>query len=226
MKIGVLGTGMVGRALAGRLAEAGHDVMVGTRDVDRLMAAGPGERGEEAFSEWRAKHTGVHVGTLREAAAHGDLLMNATLGHATIDALHAAGPENLAGKVLVDVANPLDFSKGMPPTFFVANDDSLAERIQRAFPEARVVKALNTVTASVMVDPGSVGGGDHAVFVAGNDEEAKAEVSALLRDDFGWRDIVDLGDITAARGTEMYLALWIRLMSANGTHVFNIRVVR
>ena len=154
------------------------------------------------------------------------MVFNATAGGASLDALRMAGAANLAGKVLVDVANPLDFSKGMPPSLTVCNTDSLGERIQAAFPDARVVKTLNTVNTTVMVDPQGVAGGDHHLFVCGNDANAKASVTTLLRDEFGWTHIIDLGDITAARGTEMYLAIWIRLMGTLGTPRFNIRVMR
>ena len=137
----------------------------------------------------------------------------------------AAGAENLAGKVLMDIANPLDFSHGFPPSLNPVNTDSLGEQIQRAFPEARVVKTLNTMTASVMVDPASVAGGDHSVFVSGNDAAAKETVAGLLKD-FGHRDIIDLGDITTARGAEMILPIWLRVWGALGTGAFNFKVAR
>jgi len=214
MKIGVLGSGNVGRTIAGKLILNGHDVMVGTRDPAKL-------------AEWLAgEGEGGRTGSVAETAAHGELLFNATAGSASLEALRAAGAANLAGKILVDVANPLDFSQGMPPSFTVCNTDSLGERIQAAFPAARVVKALNTVNTSVMVDPEGVANGDHHLFVCGNDEQAKAAVTTLLRDEFGWTHIIDLGDITNARGTEMYLAIWIRLMNALGTARFNVRVTR
>ncbi|MGD8276527.1 MAG: NAD(P)-binding domain-containing protein [Gemmatimonadota bacterium] len=214
MKIGVLGSGNVGRTIAGKLILDGHDVMVGTRDPAKLAdwLAGEGEGGR--------------AGSPAETAAHGELLFNATPGSASIEALRAAGAANIAGKILIDLANPLDFSQGMPPSLTVCNTDSLGERIQAAFPEARVVKALNTVNLSIMVDPQGVANGDHHLFVCGNDEQAKAAVTTLLRDEFGWTHIIDLGDITNARGTEMYLAIWIRLMNALGTARFNIRVTR
>lgn len=160
----------------------------------------------------------------RIAAAAGELLFNCTSGKASLEALTAAGAENLAGKVLVDVANTLDFSKGMPPTLTVCNDDSLGEQIQAAFPEVRVVKALNTMNNQVMTEPGRLPGA-HNVFVCGNDAGAKAEVSELLQS-FGWEtaQIIDLGEIAAARGTEMYLPLWLRLMGALDTADFNIQV--
>jgi predicted dinucleotide-binding enzyme len=126
---------------------------------------------------------------------------------------------------VVDIGNALDFSRGMPPTHTVCNDDSPAETLQREFPEARVVKALNTVTAPVMVDPASVAGGDHAMFIAGDDAEAKAAVREILEQGFGWRHVVDLGGISAARGMEMYLPLWVALMAAEGTPMFNVRLV-
>ena len=158
--------------------------------------------------------------------AAADLVVNATSGAGSLDALRQAGEANLDGKVLVDVANPLDFSQGMPPSLSVSNTDCLGECIQREFPNARVVKTLNTVNASVMVNPGLVGGGDHTVFVSGNDPEAKALVTGLLTDGFGWRDVIDLGDITTARGAEMQMALWLRLMGSLGTPMFNFKVVR
>jgi predicted dinucleotide-binding enzyme len=201
MRIGVLGTGTVGRTIAGKLRELGHEVLVGSRSA-----------GEDAVP-------------FAEAAAHGELIFNCTNGAVSLEALGAAGAENLGGKALVDVANVLDFSRGRPPAVGVSNDDSLGEQIQRAFPEARVVKALNTVSANVMVDPGVVPG-EHDVFVSGNDDEAKARVVELL-ESFGWPAdrILDLGDITAARGQELYVAFWVRLMGVAGGATFNIHLV-
>jgi 8-hydroxy-5-deazaflavin:NADPH oxidoreductase len=197
MRIGVLGTGMVGRAISGRLAELGHDVRVGSRSAgeDRVPFA--------------------------EAAAHGVLLFNCTAGRASLDALAAAGEDNLDGKVLIDVSNPLDFSGG-GPALFVANTESLGERIQRAFPRARVVKALNTVNCNVMVDPASIPG-DHVVFVCGDDEDARRQATSLLGE-FGWpaERVIDLGDLSGARGCEMYVMLWVRLMGVLGGPAFNV----
>ena len=226
MRVAVLGTGMVGRAIAGKLSELGHEVVVGTRDPDGTLARQePDFAGNPPFAAWLAEHPEIRLAGLADAAAAGELVVNATAGGASLDALRAAGAANLDGKVLVDVANPLDFSKGMPPSLSVVNTDSLAECIQREFPDARVVKTLNTVNASVMVDPGLVGGGDHTVFVSGNDPEAKALVTGLLTE-FGWRDVVDLGDISTARGPEMLMALWLRLMGGLRTPMLNIKVVR
>ena len=213
MKIGVLGTGMVGQAIGAKLVELGHEVTMGSRSA-----------GNEKALEWVAgAGQGAREGSFADAAAHGELVFNCTAGAGSLDALRAAGDEELRGKVLVDVANPLDFSKGMPPTLSVAGDDSLGEQIQRELPETRVVKALNTVNAAVMVNP--VAGS--SIFVCGEDAAAKEQVAGLLQD-FGWRAeaIVDLGGIDAARGTEMYLPLWLRLMGALGTPSFNIAIVR
>jgi len=214
MKIGVLGTGIVGRTLASKLAELGHEVRMGSRDAANEQAA-----------EWAASAgDGASNGTFADAASFGEVVVNATSGTASLDALRAAGAENLSGKLLVDVANPLDFSGGMPPKLSVCNDDSLGEQIQREFPDARVVKTLNTVNAGVMVEPAAVPG-DHNIFVCGDDDAAKAQASELL-EAFGWpeRSILDLGGIDAARGTEMYLPLWLRLFQAAGTPQVNIQL--
>jgi len=217
---------MVGQALAARLVELGHDVMVGTRDVARALARKePDNRGNPGFGAWHAAHPTVQVGTLPQAGAHGEILVNAASGGASLEVLRQAGAERLAGKVLIDVANPLDFSKGMPPTLSVCNTDSLAEQIQRAFPALKVVKALNTTNAAVMANPAAVGDGNHTLFVCGNDGDAKARVTELVRS-FGWRDVVDLGDIAAARGAEMLLPIWLRLFGVLGTPLFNFKVVR
>jgi predicted dinucleotide-binding enzyme len=216
MRIGVLGTGMVGRALATKIADLGHDVTMGSRSADNEDAA-----------EWAAgAGDGASHGTFADAAATGELLFNCTAGTASVEALDAAGEANLDGKVLIDVANPLDFSGGFPPTLSVGSDDSLAERIQRAHPEARVVKALNTMNCQVMVDPARVPG-DHEVFICGDDDQAKEQVRQLL-ERFGWPadSIVDLGDLGAARGMEAYVLFWVRLYSAFGSGDLNIKVVR
>jgi len=202
MRIGVLGTGVVGRTIAGKLRELDHDVLIGSRT------------------------TGDDAVPFAGAAAHGELVFNCTHGNASLEALNAAGAENLAGKVLVDVANVLVFSEGEPPVIGLSVEDSLGEQIQRAFPEAKVVKALNTVNADVMVDPGMVPG-EHDMFISGNDAAAKAQVADLLQS-FGWpaERILDLGDITGARGQELYVALWVRLMGAVESPAFNIHVAR
>ena len=226
MKIAVLGTGTVGPTIAGALSALGHDVVIGTRDPKATLArTGPGATGGAPFAAWHAAHSRIGVATFAEAAARADLVVNATNGAGSLEALIAAGAQNLAGKVLMDIANPLDFSHGFPPSLNPVNTDSLGEQIQRAFPEARVVKTLNTMAASVMVDPASVAGGDHSVFVSGNDAAAKEVVSGLLAG-FGHRDIIDLGDITTARGAEMILPVWLRVWGALGTAAFNFKVAR
>lgn len=218
MRIAVLGTGMVGRALAARLAELGHDVTMGTRDPEQTRA-----RGDEA-STWLADHASVALATFADAAAAGDLVIHAGNGQTALEVLVQAGADNLAGKVLVDVANPLDFSAGFPPTLFVKDTDSLGEQVQRAFPSARVVKTLNTLNADLMVHPGQLPE-PTTVFLSGDDAAAKETVAGLLRS-FGHTDVLDLGDISTARGTEMYLPLWLRMMGAVGHATFNLRIVR
>ena len=227
MKIGVLGTGPVGQTVAAKLAELGHRVFVGTRDpAATLKRTSPDTFGNPPFKVWREQHPNIEFGTLAQAAAHGEIVVNATNGKGAIEALNAAGEQNLAGKLLIDISNPLDFSKGMPPSLTICNTDSLGEQIQRAFPETKVVKTLNTVNAYLMVEPGMLAGGNHTMFVCGNDAGAKATVASLLQEGLGWQDVIDLGDITMSRGTEMYLPLWARLYGALQNPMFTIKVVR
>jgi len=214
VKAAVLGTGVVGTTIATKLVELGHEVMMGSRSA-----------GNEAATEWAGEAgEGAATGTFAEAAADAEIVFNCTAGTASLEALEMAGADNLAGKTLVDVANPLDFSGGMPPPLSVCNDDSLGERIQAAFPEAKVVKSLNTINNQVMTEPGRLPGA-HNVFVCGEDAGAKAAVTELLVE-FGWprESVIDLGGIEAARGTEMYLPLWLRLMGALGSADFNIQI--
>lgn len=226
MDIAVLGTGMVGQAVAGRLADLGHRVTVGTRDAGRTLArTDPDASGNPPFSAWAAEHPAVAVAAFPDAAAAAGVVVNATQGEVAVAVLEAVGQAALAGKVLIDIANPLDFSQGFPPTLLVKDTDSLAEQIQHALPETRVVKTLNMVTAPVMVDPAGMGLGDHSMFVAGNDVDAKAVVAELLTS-LGHDDVIDLGDITAARGMEMMLPVWLRLLGALGTPMFAFKVVR
>jgi 8-hydroxy-5-deazaflavin:NADPH oxidoreductase len=214
MRIGVLGTGIVGTTIGTKLAALDHEVMLGSRTPDNEKAVA-----------W-AKESGGSHGTFADAAAHGELVFNCTSGVGALDALEAAGADNLAGKTLVDVSNPLDLSQGMPPTLTVCNTDSLGEQIQRAYPDTQVVKALNTMSCLIMVDPSLVPG-QHDVFLAGDDAEAKAQVRELL-ESFGWpaTALLDLGDISAARGMEMILPIWLRLYGATGTGTFNFHVAR
>lgn len=217
MKIAVFGTGSVGETIGDRLIALGHQVSMGSRSSDN-----------EKARAWAQKHgANARHGTFADAAAFGDLLFNCTLGNASVEVLRAAGEANINGKVLLDVSNPLDFSKGMPPTLTFCNTTSVGEQLQEAFPEVRVVKTLNTMWAGLMVNPSLTAGGDHTVFVGGNDAGAKDTARAILRE-FGWapENILDLGDISTARGTEMYLPLWLRIFGATGSGAFNIKVVK
>jgi 8-hydroxy-5-deazaflavin:NADPH oxidoreductase len=226
VRFGILGTGIVGRTIASRLAGLGHEVMVGTRNpADTMSRTEPDTYGNPPFSAWQEEHPEVQLGTFGEASAHGEMVLNATAGAVSLEALELAGETNLNGKILIDIANPLDFSKGMPPTLLVCNTDSLGEQIQRRFPEAKVVKTLHTMNAYLMVDPAQLAATDHTVFVSGDDAEAKAMVTELLRS-FGWTDIIDLGDITTARGSEMLLPIWLRLFGALQKPIFNFKIVR
>jgi predicted dinucleotide-binding enzyme len=215
MRFAVLGTGRVGSTIAGKLVDLGHEVMMGSRDAANVRA-----------NEWvvRAGQSAA-AGTFADAAAFGDIIINATEGTHSLDALRMCGAGSLAGKTVIDISNPLDFSAGFPPSITHRGDDSNAEQIQREFPDARVVKTLNTVNCDVMVNPALAPGGN--VFVAGDDDDAKAQTRRLLVN-FGWpaEDIVDCGDISGARGAEAYVLFWVRLMRLEGTPHFNIRIVR
>lgn len=229
MKIGIIGSGIVGQTLGAKLVERGHDVVLGTRSPGNLDE----QRGQGgSLADWLARSEGAkgtaRVASFEDAARHGEVVINATAGTGSLEALGLAGEENLSGKILIDVANPLDFSKGMPPTLTVCNTSSLGEQIQHAFPEAKVVKTLNTVNTNMMIAPDAVEDGNHAIFVCGEDAAAKAQVARYLHEWFGWKEdsVIDLGGIEAARGTEMLLPLWIRLVGVMGTHMFNFRIVR
>lgn len=222
MRYAVLGTGNVGRTIGGKLASLGHDVVLGTRDPAATLARAP-EDGS-GLAAWLEGRDGARLAAFADAAAAGEVVVNATRGGASLAALDAAGAGNLRGKILVDVANPLDASGGGIPVLDPVNTDSLGEAIQRRFPEARVVKTLNTMNCQIMVDPGRVPG-DHNVFVSGNDDGAKTAVRELL-ESFGWPRpaVIDLGDIGTARGPEMVLPLWIRLWGALGHADFNFHI--
>ena len=225
MTFAVLGTGMVGRAIAGRLDDLGHAVAVGTRDPGATLARTETDgMGNPPYAAWAADHPKVRLTSFADAATGAEVVVNASSGGASLEVLTLAGAENLAGKVVLDIANPLDFSAGMPPTLFVKDTDSLGEQIQRAFPDARVVKALNTLTASLMVRPDQLPE-PSTVFVSGDDAAAKATVTSVLTE-FGHTDVIDLGDLSTARGTEMLLPVWLRLMGALGTPMFNVKIVR
>jgi 8-hydroxy-5-deazaflavin:NADPH oxidoreductase len=214
MKIGVLGTGMVGATIATKLIELGQEVMMGSRNA-----------GSEKAVTWaQAKGANASQGAYAHAARFGEILFNCTQGTASVEALQSSGADNLKGKILIDVANPLDFSHGAPPTLSICNTDSLGELIQRTFPETKVVKTLNTVNCEVMVNPALVPG-DHDIFVCSNDAGAKARVAELLKQWFGWRSVIDLGGISAARATEQMMPIWLQLYGVLGVLHFNFRVV-
>ena len=215
MKLGILGTGMVGNAIGTKLIQLGHEVKMGSRTPSNEKAA-----------EWvKANGPKASQGTFADAAAFGEIVFNCTAGTASIEALKQAGERNLQSKILIDISNPLDFSQGMPPTLTICNTDSVGEQIQRAFPNVKVVKTLNTVNCNVMVNPSLVPG-DHDVFMSGNDTAAKYKVREVLTQWFGWKSVIDLGDISTARGTEMYLPLWVRLYALFQKPNFNIKVVK
>jgi predicted dinucleotide-binding enzyme len=227
--IGIIGTGSVGQTFASKFITLGYDVMIGTRDVsEKLAATAKDGYGNPPFSEWYASNKNVELGTFKEAALFGEIILNATQGVNSISALQLADAQNLKGKILIDVSNPLDFSHGMPPSLIpeLSNTNSLGEAIQKTYPGLKVVKTLNTMWSGLMVNPGLINGGDHNAFLSGNDSDAKGKVKEILKS-FGWSDknIIDLGDITSARGTEMYLPLWLRIFGAKKTGVFNIKIV-
>jgi predicted dinucleotide-binding enzyme len=206
---------MVGNAIAAKLVQLGHDVKMGSRTADNAKAGA-----------WvKAAGGKASQGTYADAAAHGELVFNCTAGVGSLAAIEAAGPKNLAGKVLVDVSNPLDFSKGMPPTLSVCNTVSLGEQLQAALPETKVVKALNTMNANLMVNPALLPG-EHDAFLCGNDAGAKGKVAEILKGWFGWKTVHDLGDLTAARGQEMFVIFWVRIMGALQSPMFNVHVVK
>ena len=215
MNIGVLGTGGVGATISTKLVSLGHNVRMGSRTASN----------EKAVAWVKGAGKNASHGTFADAAAFGEVIFNCTSGGGAVDAVKAAGAAALGTKVLIDVTNPLDFSKGMPPSSMHRGDTSLAEQIQAAMPNVRVVKALNTITANLMVDASRVKGA-HDVFLCGNDAAAKTQVTTMLRDWFGWKTVVDLGDLTAARAQELYVLFWVRVWGAMGTADFNVHVTK
>lgn len=237
MNIAVLGTGMVGRAIAGKLQETGNNVSIGTRNVAAKKTVAPKENtgnGDDwsnapdnsAFNNWHEEHSDIELKTFADAAKDAAIIFNCTSGLNSLKVLELTGAEHINGKVLVDIANPLDFSNGMPPSLNPVNTDSLGEQIQAAYPQVKVVKTLNTMNANLMVNPGMIDK-PHSVFMSGNDDEAKATVKQLLNS-FGWSDesIIDLGGIITARGAEMILPMWLNLYGTFGSPEFNFYVQR
>jgi predicted dinucleotide-binding enzyme len=225
MKIAVFGTGMVGQVISSKLAGLGHSVTMGTREVEKSLSR-TNKDGSPAFSEWYQQNkSNIKLSTYSEAASSAEIIFNCTMGLGSVDALKQAGEANLKGKILIDISNPLDFSKGMPPFLSPGNTDSLGEMIQRTFPELKVVKTLNTMTCFLMVNPSAISD-DHTVFVSGNDAGSKNTAKEILKS-FGWKEsnIIDLGDITTARGTEQLLPIWIRLYGVLQNPMFNFKIV-
>jgi len=230
MKIAIIGTGSVGRAIASKLVELDNDVMMGTRNVtEKLASTAKDYMGNPPFSDWIKSNLKVKLGTFAEAAAFGELVINATNGANSVTALILSGAKNLAGKILIDIANPLDFSNGIPPSLIttLSNTNSLGEEIQKTFPDVMVVKTLNTMWNGLMVNPDLIGKGDHINFISGNSTQAKSKVQKLLNQ-FGWKNenIMDLGDITAARAAESVLPIWLRVMGITKGGAFNFKIVR
>jgi predicted dinucleotide-binding enzyme len=209
MQIAIVGSGDVARFFGQTFAAAGHEVTLGTRDPEQTRAR----------QEW----ADVDLPLAAYADLRGEVFLNATRGDGSLAALQAVGPA-LHGKVVIDASNPLDLSRGFPPSLFVSNTDSLAEQLQQALPEARLVKMFNTMAHEVMVDPAGLGQ-ESTIFVAGNDTAARQTAADLARE-LGWVDVLDLGDLTAARGLEMYIPLWLRIYGAVGRPLFNIKVIR
>lgn len=225
MNIAILGTGIVGRSHAEKLSELGHTVVLGTLDVAKTLAeTEPDQMGTAPFPTWHADHEDIALVPFAEAAEKGELVINALRGEAALAVLSPLQSE-LKGKTLVDIANPLDFSNGMPPSLSISNTNSLGEEIQKALPDTQVVKSFNTTNASLQVNPGALKNADHTLFMCGNDASAKETVRALA-ESYGWKDIIDLGDITTARGTEMLLPVWLRLWGTLQTPTFNFKIVR
>jgi predicted dinucleotide-binding enzyme len=215
MNIGILGTGAVGKTIGSKLAGLGHSVMMGSRT-----------RTNEKALAWK-EQTGelASVGTFADAAKHGEILFNCTSGTVSLDVLALARTENLSSKILIDISNPLDFSKGMPPTLSVCNTDSVGEQIQRTYPTLKVVKSLNTCNCAIMVNP-SLLPGEHDVFVGGDDADAKAQVTDILTNWFGWKNVIDLGGIQSSRAVEMLMPFWLSMWGVNGNANFNYHITR
>jgi len=230
MKTAVFGTGNVGQTIAAKLVNLGYEVFIGTRDVNEAKSrTEPDRYGSPGFGTWLGSNTRVKLGTFAEAASFGEMLVNATSGSASVKAFKSAKYDDLKGKIIIDIANPLDFSRGIPPSLIpsLSNTNSLGEELQKEFPESKVVKTLNTMWCGLMVNPGMLGGGDHVNYLCGNDPEAKIKVRELLKK-FGWKEenLLDLGDITSSRGTEAVLPIWLRIMGTIGSGAFNFKIVK
>jgi hypothetical protein len=222
MRIGIIGSGVVAQTLGTKLVELGHEVFLGTRDPKKLDEK---KNMTGTLNEWLAAVKGkAKVVTFQEAATQGELLINATHGENSVEALKLAGADKVGPKTLIDTANELDFSKGYP-VVLASPTRSVAQAIQAAFPNLKVVKSFNTMAAPIMVNPKMLKGGDHSIFMAGNDAGAKAQVADLMKS-FGWTDILDLGGIGAAIGPEMLMGMWVHLYMSTKNGMLNIKVQR
>jgi len=220
MNIGVLGTGVVGETIGTALTEKGHNVRLGSRSANNEKAAAWVKKSNDHATQ----------GDFNDAAAFGEIVFLCLNGAHALDAVRSIDADSVNGKIVVDVTNPLDFSKGMPPRLLegLNNSTSLGEEIQATMPMARVVKTFNTVTCNLMVNPKLVNNGDHSLFICGNDNDAKNKVKHFLVDTFGWKpeNLLDLGGIEASRGVEAYVPFWVMMMQATGSPMFNIKVVK
>ena len=229
MKVVILGTGIVGQTLAEKLIALDHEVIMGTRNVAATLnrKVSNNSRGP-SFGEWHSKNEKVNLMAFKNAVGEGELLINALNGAAVIPVIQSCNRSDFDNKILMDIANPLDFSHGFPPSLLpgLHNTNSLGEEIQKALPNAKVVKTLNTMWCGVMVNPAMINNGAHQNYICGNDKEAKEKVTGLLAS-FGWNKdyILDLGDITNARGTESTLLIWTRIYGSKGSGAFNMKIV-
>ena len=220
MNIGVLGTGVVGETIATALTEKGHNVRMGSRTANN----------EKATAWVKRSNNHATQGDFNDAAAFGEIVFLCLNGAYTLDAVRSIEPDSVNGKIVIDLTNPLDFSKGMPPRLIegLNNSTSLGEQVQKALPGARVVKTFNTLNCNVMVNPKLVNNGDHTLFICGNDGDSKNKVKHFLVDTFNWQpeNLLDMGGIVASRGTEAYVPFWVMMMQAMGSPMFNIKVVK
>jgi predicted dinucleotide-binding enzyme len=214
MKIGILGTGMVGETLGSKFVQLGHQVKMGSRTANNENAA-----------KWVVKNgASASAGTFADAAAFGDMVFLCLKGDVELDVVRSVGQNSFGNKPVIDVSNPLDFSRGMPASLSICNTNSLGEEVQKALPSAKVIKTLNTVNCEIMIEPNKAGD-QPTMFICGNDSEAKANVTSLLKN-LGWSDIIDLGDITQSRASEMLLPIWLSLMQTLGHVHFGFKIVR
>ncbi len=224
MKIAVLGTGGVGKAFAQKLISIGHEVYLGTRNPAESLQ----KTGEGSLRDFLLQHPNIHLHSFNDAASYADLLINVCSGAGSPDMLRSILPAHVQGKILIDISNPLDFSKGMPPSLLpqYSNTHSLGEELQALAPQAKVVKTLNTMWNGLMLYPAQLADGDHLNYLCGNDAKAKQQVMQLLNS-FGWKNenILDLGDLSGARATEATLPIWLRIYGVKKTGAFNFRIV-